>query len=216
MSVWDRIEGLEEAMKGLARDGTSSSAIAAELNSRFALQLTRFNGGGLTRNAVIGRLSRAKDPSARLRTRAEQTSSSRSPRRVQRHPATSSLSAPPLRKASAPSAPQPRAFAVSVKRARSADELPEPVSLALSIDALKESTCRWPSGVGLDFKAAQPSPTTYCGHPTWEGRVYCEHHSRRAFVPNVRQPRQPRGGWRPGDRQDIDQTVVLDPDKDVE
>lgn len=153
-----------ELLRKLWLDGLSASRIAAEL------------AGGVTRNAVIGKVHRlglsgrvkaAATAPARTRPTAKPTTASGRPV-PQRGPAL------PMRgnlavalQARAMTAPQ-----------RAPDAVVVPMTEAVTIMELRESMCRWPVG--------DPSSPEfrYCGGkaPIGDG-PYCAYHSRMAYQP---------------------------------
>jgi len=131
-------------------DGLSASQIAAEL-------------GGVTRNAVIGKVHRLG-----LSGRAKPTSSSaKSPKR-----ARSSYNSKPR---------SPGRTGVSLRDGPSAsaraavEDLEAPVCKKLDLVDLTEKTCKWPHG----------DPATddfhFCGNTPKEDTPYCEYHCRMAY-----------------------------------
>jgi len=133
-------------------DGLSASQIAAEL-------------GGVTRNAVIGKVHRLG-----LSGRAKPTSTARKPK----VPRAASSGFNAGRK-------NPRAIPgrVNANNARPArpqiEDIPVPVSRKISLVDLTEKTCKWPHGdpTEEDFH--------FCGCNTKEDSPYCEYHSRLAY-----------------------------------
>ncbi|WP_158807726.1 GcrA family cell cycle regulator [Beijerinckia sp. L45] len=155
-----------ELLRKLWLDGLSASRIATEL------------AGGVTRNAVIGKVHRlglsgrvkAAAPSnpARPRESAPQ-SSARAPIAPQR------AAAMPMR-GNAALAVQPRPLAMAQVQRSSGDVVPmnEPVTIM----ELRESSCRWPVGdpTSAEFR--------YCGGKATAGEgPYCNYHSRMAYQP---------------------------------
>jgi len=144
-------------------DGLSASQIAAEL-------------GGVTRNAVIGKVHRLG-----LSGRAKPTSSGI--KRVKRAPRSNSYNARPR---------NPRALATSKSGNLSAvprvavEDMVEPESKKLDLVDLNEKTCKWPHG----------DPATddfhFCGHATKEDSPYCEYHSKLAYQPTTDRRREKR------------------------
>jgi len=147
-----------ETLKRLWQEGLSASQIAAEL-------------GGITRNAVIGKVHRLG-----LSGRGQPTTTIKRQRRV--HP---------------PAARRTRAVAIGNLALRTnldafaeADLRPRrdvvvPIAKRLSIFALTERTCKWPIGDPghEDFH--------FCGHDSLEGGPYCEYHAGVAYqVPEPR------------------------------
>lgn len=153
-----------ELLKKLWLEGLSASQIAAQL-------------GGVTRNAVIGKVHRLKLSG---RARASNTQ----PRQKKATPA----SAP---RAMAARTPQPIAQSVGAAalqtqidaRAASKPDLRPvenvvvPMSRNLSLIQLGEHTCKWPNGDPLaeDF--------SFCGNEAEDGSPYCHYHGRLAYQP---------------------------------
>ncbi len=161
-----------ELLKKMWGEGQSASQIAKEL-------------GGVTRNAVIGKVHRlglsnrsgaapaktAKDkPAAKAEAPAEKAEEVRAER-----PAP-----PPARKqiipAGQPLPPQPSANEISPEALASVREV-EKKSRKISLMELTERTCKWPIG----------DPATddfwFCGLPVQQGKPYCEAHVGVAFQP---------------------------------
>ena len=151
-----------ELLKKLWADGLSASQIAAEL-------------GGITRNAVIGKVHRLG-----LSGRAKTTSNA----------------APRPRKPRAPSHPS-MVFRMHGNTALAPMRMPdfdiepmaeivtmpllEPVSSErVSIMELRECMCRWPIG------DPQDESFHFCGRDKAAGISYCDHHARVAFQPLTR------------------------------
>jgi GcrA cell cycle regulator len=166
-----------ELLKKLWSDGLSASQIAAQL-------------GGVTRNAVIGKVHRLK-----LSGRAKSSSSG----------------APKTKRVSVPRSTSPRgggyggggggggsrgsttvthavgatmmrsevgAMAYAELDRRPIEDVVVPISKKLSLIELSENTCKWPQGDPLtdDFH--------FCGHNSEETSPYCKYHSRLAFQPS--------------------------------
>jgi GcrA cell cycle regulator len=146
-----------ELLKKLWQDGLSASQIAGEL-------------GGVTRNAVIGKVHRLG-----LSGRGQPTSSIKRQRRTH---------SPGLRRT--------RQLVTMGNLALKADALEEeelrprrnvvvPIPKRLTIFALTEHTCKWPIG--------DPGKEDFyfCGHDSLEGAPYCEYHAGVAYqVPEPR------------------------------
>nr|WP_321462258.1 GcrA family cell cycle regulator [uncultured Cohaesibacter sp.] len=152
-----------ELLKKLWSEGLSASQVASEL-------------GGVTRNAVIGKVhrlglsGRAKTTTAAPRPRRPRTQSNR-PARSSSSSAAPSVGATALKVDSQPqSAPQPKA----VKHPE-ADPVVVPISKRASILTLTESTCKWPIGDPGD------SDFHFCGHKSESGSPYCKYHSEIAY-----------------------------------
>ncbi len=142
-SPWtvERMAALEE----LWRDGLSCSQIAGAL------------GGGITRNAVIGKVHRSglhkSYPRGRLKRKQPRT-----PRK--RYVMTKKLGPPEF----APT-PPPRAEAWNAL----------PGSVPVNLVDLTESTCRWPLG--------DTRPFVYCGCQAVAGSSYCATHKAMGASP---------------------------------
>ena len=153
-----------DILRKLWQDGLSASRIAAEL------------AGGVTRNAVIGKVHRLG-----LSGRAKTQSSAN---RQKTTKAPSLTTAMPQRAAAMPMrgnlalALQERPMASPQSR-RSYDDNVVPMTANVTIMELRETMCRWPVG--------DPSSPEfrYCGGkaPIGEG-PYCAHHSRMAYQPS--------------------------------
>ena len=156
-----------ELLKKLWADGLSASQIAGRL-------------GGVTRNAVIGKVHRLG-----LSGRATSSrSSSPRPRRTQaprQHRAPSLVFATRGNLALKPeyeSEPEPLPAAVQ--------ELVIPLHERASILTLKESMCHWPIG--------DPGEEEFhfCGRKAGNSMPYCEHHARMAYQPAQARRREKR------------------------
>ncbi|KAJ56164.1 GcrA cell cycle regulator [Actibacterium mucosum KCTC 23349] len=177
-----------ETLKKLWGEGQSASQIAKEL-------------GGVTRNAVIGKVHRlglsnrtsggaapaakpAKPAKAEAAPRAAKPAAKPAPKE---EPATEApaASAPapaptPARKAIIPAGqplpPQPSANEISPEALASVREV-EKKARKLTLMELTERTCKWPIG----------DPSTddfwFCGLPVQQGKPYCEAHVGVAFQP---------------------------------
>jgi GcrA cell cycle regulator len=152
-----------EILKRLWADGLSASQIAAEI-------------GGITRNAVIGKVhrlglsGRAKSPPPTQRTRRP-----RQPR-VTTIRTRGNLALAQLFEAE----PDP------VVDTSEHDKI-IPIGQRCSVLELNENTCRWPIGDPQSF-----SNFYFCGGPPIAGHPYCGYHSRVAY-----QPPPPRRDRRP-------------------
>lgn len=162
-----------ELLKKLWAEGLSASQIAAQL-------------GGVSRNAVIGKVHRLK-----LSGRGRPAASPQRQKKAARPAAAASSNAKP---AARPAGPAPRmapmtsganalqadfeedVIAEPVPVARS-QEIVVPISRHLALTELTERTCKWPIGDPLaeDFH--------FCGHESGESGPYCKYHARLAFQP---------------------------------
>jgi GcrA cell cycle regulator len=151
-----------ELLKKLWLDGLSASQIAKQL-------------GGVTRNAVIGKVHRLG-----LSGRGQPTSSIKRQRRTHstgvRRTRTMTVGNLALKQnveALPDAVSQPRRNVVV------------PIPLKLSIFQLSEATCKWPIGDPgrEDFY--------FCGHDSLENQPYCEYHAGVAYqAPEPRRRRQ--------------------------
>jgi GcrA cell cycle regulator len=177
-----------ETLKRMWAEGQSASQIAKEL-------------GGVTRNAVIGKVHRlglsnrvagGKDedeadtpimaakpePKADPAPRAE--SAPRSAPQAAAPAAPTNVTPLPIRKAIIPAGqplpPQPSANEISPEALASVREV-EKRARRLTLMELTERTCKWPIG----------DPATddfwFCGLPSVPGKPYCEAHVGVAFQP---------------------------------
>ncbi|MEM9676622.1 MAG: GcrA family cell cycle regulator [Pseudomonadota bacterium] len=158
-----------ERLSKLWAEGLSASQFAADL-------------GGVTRNAVIGKVHRL---GLSGRARATPKQQSQAPRR-KATPRTASSgfnrsnSAP--RPSSAPRSVGNAALNLEYEEevevvAKPTEDVVVPISRKLTLMQLTENSCKWPTG----------DPTmpgfSFCGHQSADGKPYCEHHSKLAFQP---------------------------------
>ena len=142
-----------ELLKKLWQDGLSASQIAAEL-------------GGVTRNAVIGKVHRLG-----LSGRGQPTTSIKRQRRA----------TAPVARQNRPSitvgnlALQPQLETISEPDYRQRRDVVIPIAKRLTIEMLTERTCKWPIGDPgkEDFH--------FCGNDSLDGVPYCEYHSSVAY-----------------------------------
>jgi len=174
----DRVEKLTK-MWG---EGQSASQIAKEL-------------GGVTRNAVIGKVhrlglsNRTGGGGAKSESKAKAAPAADAKARPKSKPADQPAAAatapeprptPPARKqiipAGQPLPPQPSANEISPEALAKVNEV-EKKAKKLSLMELTERTCKWPVG----------DPATndfwFCGLPAQQGKPYCEAHVGVAFQP---------------------------------
>ncbi len=170
-----------ETLKKMWGEGQSASQIAKEL-------------GGVTRNAVIGKVHRlglsnrssgatAAKPEAKAKPAPKAEAKPRpSPKTEAARPVTepSVKPASPARRqiipAGQPLPPQPSANEISPEALAKVNEV-EKKSKKISLMELTERTCKWPVG----------DPATedfwFCGLPVQAGKPYCEAHVGVAFQP---------------------------------
>ena len=163
-----------EKLKELWGEGKSASQIAKAL-------------GGVTRNAVIGKVHRlglsnrgaaagdeakpAKSAKSSRSTKAKEAASApEAPK-----PAPVARTAPVIRDATQPRAPGLPTPEEQAARATLAEI--EKMAKKLDLLSLTERTCKWPIGdpTEEDFH--------FCGLPSVAGKPYCEHHVAVAFQP---------------------------------
>jgi GcrA cell cycle regulator len=150
-----------ELLKRLWSEGSSASQIAAEI-------------GGVTRNAVIGKVHRlglsgrgkAKPAAAQRPPKATRVPSAPSPITPQAAPRPAVVLAP---------VPQPLALDAEVEETH--EEVAVPTCERVTIMDLRESMCRWPMGdpTRPEFR--------FCGARAVTGLPYCAHHARVAYQP---------------------------------
>ncbi|UOM32761.1 GcrA family cell cycle regulator [Acuticoccus sp. I52.16.1] len=143
-----------EVLRKLWAEGMSASQIASSL-------------GGVTRNAVIGKIHRL---GLSGRVKAPQTR------------ATRARSAPIVapKPAAAPRVMAAGAVAVKVVEEPEIEEIPQtaeivPLTEGMTLMDLSASTCRWPVGDPSD------PAFRFCGARTTQGDTYCRAHAEQAF-----------------------------------
>lgn len=166
-------------LKKLWMEGLSASQIAAELS------------GGVTRNAVIGKVhrlklsARAKPASVAPRAKAPRPTAPRRPTTASAGPrGTASVAASAVSQRRTTMAPTMGATALKMDTEIEAEMVVEtnakaelfiPVEERISLLQLTEKTCKWPIGDPMS------SEFHFCGRDSDEGKPYCEFHSRRAY-----------------------------------
>lgn len=149
-----------ELLKKLWSEGLSASQIATQL-------------GGVSRNAVIGKVHRLKlsgrgrASSAAPRPKKAAPSAPKAPRPSRPMTTTVGANALQARFDTQPdAAPAPRASSVVV-----------PLSRNLKLIELSERTCKWPNGDPL------AEEFSFCGNDVGDCGPYCAYHSRVAYQP---------------------------------
>jgi GcrA cell cycle regulator len=147
-----------DALKKLWADGLSASQIAGRL-------------GGVTRNAVIGKVHRlglaGRATTSRMKTRVPRVRSAIKRGLMAR-----------TRPAGTPNSPLKSLYLNDVEPyVQPAEELVIPLNERKYIQTLTESCCRWPIG------DPQQPDFHFCGRKKIPGLPYCEVHARRAFQP---------------------------------
>ena len=159
-----------EMLKNLWAEGLSASRIATQL-------------GGVSRNAVIGKVHRLKlssrGPSTSSRPRQKKAPRAASTGRSHGQDGSLGRSISPVVGATAL---QSQYFADSI--VKPAADVVLPISRKLSLIELNEKTCKWPIGDPLteDFH--------FCGNDAGENGPYCTYHSSLAFQPPAERRRQ--------------------------
>ena len=171
-----------EILKKMWGEGQSASQIAKEL-------------GGVTRNAVIGKVHRLGLSNRAGSAGAKAAAKEKTPKAEAKKPApapaakpqpkTESAAPPPQPKvagrraiipAGQPLPPQPSANEISPEALAKVNEV-EKKSKKIGLMELTERTCKWPVG----------DPATedfwFCGLPVKAGKPYCEAHVGVAFQP---------------------------------
>jgi GcrA cell cycle regulator len=164
-----------EQLRKLWADGLSASQIAAQM-------------GGVTRNAVIGKVhrlklsSRGKSTSSQPRAKKVSHASPSQPRQSSAPRSTSggsgrgggggthSIGATALKS-------EYRTNAISAQVLEFVPALVAPESKKLMLVELSEHTCKWPIGdpMAVDFN--------FCGHEAGESGPYCQYHAKLAYQP---------------------------------
>ena len=162
-----------ESLKKLWAEGLSASQIAAQL-------------GGVSRNAVIGKVHRLK-----LSSRGRANAAPARPKKPATVAAPSPAPSAPVRKPQRPAPARPMMTSVGATALkvqfeeeaavmRDYQALPSnvvPISRNLKLIELSERTCKWPNGDPLseDF--------SFCGAESGESGPYCNYHSKLAYQP---------------------------------
>jgi GcrA cell cycle regulator len=155
-----------ETLRRLWAEGLSASQIAAQL-------------GGVSRNAVIGKVHRLKlsgrgrntAPPARQKKPAQPAAPKAPPRPAHsQRPMAASVGATALQTHFEP---------VQAVRepARASDNVVVPISRHLQLIQLNERTCKWPIGDPL------AEGFHFCGNDCADTGPYCRYHARIAFQP---------------------------------
>ncbi|MCP5086522.1 MAG: GcrA cell cycle regulator [Rhodobacteraceae bacterium] len=175
-----------ELLKNMWGEGKSASQIAKEL-------------GGVTRNAVIGKvhrlgLSNRATPAKAAKEKAPAKEAAKAKPKAsapssETKPADKPLNIPPRKPiitAGQPLPPQPSTSEISVEALENVAQV-EKKAKKLHLMELTERTCKWPIG----------DPATeefwFCGLGVQQGKPYCEAHNAVAFQPmSARRDRRSR------------------------
>lgn len=148
-----------ELLRKLWTEGLSASQIAKQL-------------GGVTRNAVIGKVHRLG-----LQGRATPSRPARRPVRIAR-PRQAASGATPVAAGSMALRQRPAPRIVDVEPLRLED------GLTANVLTIRDRMCKWPVGDPGDAAFG------FCGHPVQDGCPYCAEHAAAAYQPTTR--RKPR------------------------
>jgi len=153
-----------EMLRKLWSEGLSASQIAAQL-------------GGVSRNAVIGKVHRLK-----LSARGRATAAAARPKKAHAAAGARTTASRPTRTVTTSigaTALQTQFEVEPVARhvLRPVENVVVPISRRLVLTELTERTCKWPNGDPLaeDF--------SFCGNDAGESAPYCGYHSRLAYQP---------------------------------
>lgn len=160
-----------ETLKKLWADGLSASQIAKQL-------------GGVTRNAVIGKVHRLG-----LSGRAAPSRPTRrvSPPKLAPRPRTASASPAAAARGKAAASNGATAPALRPVEPVAAPMEPErlPSGEYATVLTLREGMCKWPVGDPAD------ASFRFCGRKTGAGEAYCEAHAQLAYQPQAKRRRKP-------------------------
>jgi GcrA cell cycle regulator len=147
-----------DLLKKLWSEGLSASQIAGRL-------------GGVTRNAVIGKVHRLglSGRATTTRTKARPRVRTVTARRVQQRPNFRQLGNPAFRSLYQGGEAEPFVPAV--------EEIDIPLAERKNLQDLMENDCRWPIG------DPQHDDFHFCNRGKVPGLPYCEFHAKRAFQP---------------------------------
>jgi GcrA cell cycle regulator len=160
-----------ERLTKLWADGLSASQIAALL-------------GGVTRNAVIGKVHRLNLP-GRAKSGGATAARTKRVAAPPRQPATTTARVAPAPQRSVArggAAPAVRedmeTDAFALQEIRPAMDVVVPMARRLVLTELTERTCKWPIGDPMhdDFH--------FCGGDSEESTPYCKYHAKLAFQPS--------------------------------
>lgn len=180
-----------ELLRKLWNDGLSASQIAAQL-------------GGVSRNAVIGKVhrlklsGRGKTTTTAPRSKKVNTTATAAPRPSASVQASSNVggshshTTSTVRTATVTKTVGSAALQMEYETdvvaetvIKPASDVVVPISRRLSLLQLSERTCKWPIGDPLSEEFH------FCGHESGESSPYCGYHSKLAFQPTSER-RRPR------------------------
>ncbi len=148
-----------ELLKKLWGEGLSASQIAKQL-------------GGVTRNAVIGKVHRLK-----LVGRGRPASPAPRAKKPGNGAARPQRPTRPMAATVGNTALQAQFDAVAAPSPRVIESIVIPIPLRLALTDLSEQTCKWPLGDPLTEDFA------FCGNSVGECGPYCAYHSKIAYQP---------------------------------
>lgn len=157
-----------ERLTKLWADGLSASQIAAQL-------------GGVTRNAVIGKVHRLNLP-GRAKSGGSAAARPKRPAPVRPSVQVNAANRPAAQKSAprggAAAALRPAFDTEAVAEPAIAGDVVVPISRRLVLTDLTERTCKWPVGDPMhdDFH--------FCGNDSDENTPYCKYHAKLAFQPS--------------------------------
>ena len=170
-----------ELLRKLWSEGLSASQIAFQL-------------GGVSRNAVIGKVHRLKLSSRgraapiQAKQKKATPATPKKPRKRVNHAADYEEPKAAAQKLITPAAPEPAATEYVGKlynepttqpeeKSSSSQDVAIPISLRLKLTELTDRVCKWPNGDPLneDFH--------FCGNTPKDGVCYCAYHARIAYQP---------------------------------
>lgn len=159
-----------EQLKKLWAEGLSASQIAAQL-------------GGVSRNAVIGKVHRLKlsgrGKTTSTQTRSKKVNTTASAGHRSSVSTSAQMTSRVVTKSIGATALQQEYFVDTVTQTvmKPSTDVVVPISRRLELVQLSERTCKWSMGDPLqpDFH--------FCGNDVGEGGPYCTYHARLAYQP---------------------------------
>lgn len=158
-----------ETLKKLWADGLSASQIAKQL-------------GGVTRNAVIGKVHRLG-----LSGRAAPSRPTRriSTPKLATRPRTATVPAQGSEKIKSANGSTPAPVRAPAPAPVPVEPHVLPSGDYATVLTLREGMCKWPVGDPAD------ASFRFCGHKTTPGQAYCEAHAQMAYQPQAKRKRKP-------------------------